>query len=345
MNAVNPSDARSLKPLAGEEPRFRLPARFEFGASEHVVLEWGRDGLTFEGKHDGLSVGSDLDGALRFDLPGGPLRCAVRATVVATEADADTVSVIFHGLAAESAAAVEFVIQSYLAGRIIVMNGGLAKGEQLRKDGAAAGASSRVALNLQRIAGLALVTLIGAVALYYLTSSAYERLFLFDATAARVAFPVTEIDAPIAGTVGKVAAIGAIAAGATLFTISDNGGTETPVASPCTCQIVSIDKAEGGFVSAGGSVVKLANNDAPASIEVSVPFALLGRVSQGAAADLKYLDGTSVSGANILGFKSMGNTRSNVVQFDLEPGRSLSPVRYGEPVSVTFDTAPWRRQQ
>jgi hypothetical protein len=338
MNVYAPARAWPLR----QQPRFKLPARLVVGDNAVPTLDWSRDGVSITAGSGAVSPGDTFSAALCFDLPGGVLSTPVEAIVRTHDRASGRTDISIAPSPGADLAAIDFVIESYLAGRITAMDGTLSKSETLRAAPRVVVPEADVGQSLRRIAGLVLISLAGAAALYFLASSAYGRLFVIDAVSAQIAFPTVEVDAPSAGTVTGLASAGPVSSGARLFTVTDAAGTETVVTSPCTCELVGIQKPEGSFVSPGSSVVKLARSDAAPTVLVSVAFPDMRRIYDGAAVDLKFLDGQVVRDAHVVEILSLSGVQSGVVSIAVEPGRPLRPAQYGEPVYASFDTAPWR---
>lgn len=195
---------------------------------------------------------------------------------------------------------------------------------------------------LRRLVGLGLFTLLGGTAALFLGTSIYDRLFVFEAASAQVAFDTVEVDSPVAGTLTSIAAPGPISNGTTLFSIVDAEGVVTEVASPCTCEVAEGGRGFGAFVSAGAVVTQLVRTDSTPRVLVSVNFPDVRRVYEGAAVDIRYLDGETIRSAKIASIRSLGGQQSGLVTIEVDPGRALRPSQFGEPVYARFDTAPWR---
>jgi hypothetical protein len=327
-----------------DQPRFKLPARLVIDGVSYRARDWSRNAVRFLAPRSGLVAGDSFAAELSFDLPGGALSTPIDTTVDAVKGD--EIDLAFTPAPGADLSAIDFVIEDYLAGRITAMDGMLTKSETLRAaPRQSAVAESGIGSAVRRLLGLGLITLIGALALYFLGTSAYDRLFVFDAASAQVAFPSVEVDAPIAGTLTAMAPLGTIANGAPLFKIADAAGTETAIPSPCNCELVSIERTVGSYVGNGGSVVKLVRHDSAATVLVAVAFPDMRRVYDGAAVDLKFLDGQVVRGAHVAAIRSLAGEQSGLVTLEVDPGRTLQPAQFGEPVYATFDAAPWRRSR
>jgi len=293
-----------------------------------------------------VSRGDRLEGFLIFDLPGATVSTAIDAEVQHYDPRSGRGGLSFVPRSNQDSSTIGMIIDDYLSGKIKVHNGMLTKSETVRIAPRMAINSAKVANGLsallRRLIGLALFTVAGGAALYYLGTSIYDRLFVFEAASAQVSFETIDQESPVAGTLTATAKPGPIANGAVLFDVVDGNGTTTEVASPCTCEVASGGREYGAFVSAGSSVVRLIRTEATPKIIVAVSFPDVRRVYEGAAIDIRYLDGQAIRGAHILNIRSLDGQQSGLVTIEVDPGRALTPSQYGEPVYARFDTAPWR---
>lgn len=343
-----PTSVENAKPQRElrKQPRYKLPARLVVQGASIAVVDWSRGGLGFSIKGAEIGPGDTLNAELTFDLPGGALSMSIAGVIRHYDKRSGRGGLSFDPPDG-GASAIDRVIEDYLAGKIQVKNGMLAKGETARTVtlanlGPAAVSGNGAGVIFRRAIGLLLFTLAGAIALYFLGTSIYDRLFVFEAVSSQVAFDTLEQDAPVAGTLTAVAEAGPIANGAILFSVVDANGAVTEVASPCTCEVAPGSREFGAFVSAGSTIVKLVRTDSPARVLVSVSFPDVRRIYEGAAVDLRFLDGQSVKGAHIAAIRSLGGQQNGLVTIEVDPGRPLTAAQFGEPVYARFDTAPWR---
>ncbi|HWA20482.1 MAG TPA: PilZ domain-containing protein [Devosia sp.] len=346
VHALHPAAPAAKPRELRREPRYKLPARLVIDGTSITVLDWSRSGVGFLIKGAEINRGDRFLADLVFDLPGATLSTGIDAQIEHYDQRTGRGGLSYELQPEDGESAIDLIVDEYLAGRIKVRDGMLVKSETTRtapRIGLAA-AKENNALNegLRRLAGLGLFTILGGAAALFLGTSIYDRLFVFEAASAQVAFETVEVDSPVAGTLTAMAPAGPITNGATLFSIVDAEGVVTEVASPCTCEVATGGRGFGAFVSAGSVVTKLVRTDSSPRVLVSVNFPDVRRVYEGAAVDIRYLDGQAIRSAHILSIRSLGGQQSGLVTIEVDPGRLLKPSQFGEPVYARFDTAPWR---
>ncbi len=325
-------------------PRFKLPATLVVEGAEVEVFDWSRDGVGFIAPSASLTPGESMPAELRFDFPGASMAMAIDATIRHFDPRSGRGGLSYTLGRPDDGTILDFIINEHLAGRIMSTEGVLGTSDSTRakpkpvekpRENVAAGIT-------RRVVGLGLFTLGGALALYFLGSSIYNRLFVFEAVSAQVSATTVDLDAPVAGAITALAAPGRIAPGATAFSIVDAFGGQTDVASPCDCEVAEGGRSVGSYASPGSVVQRLIPVDAQPFVAVSVAFPDVSRIYDGAAVDLKFIDGTTVNGARIVAVENLREQGSGLVTVTVDPGQPIPPARFGEPVYARFDTAPWR---
>ena len=335
-----PKKVRELR----ANPRFKLPAVLVVEGAAVEVFDWSKSGVGFHAPGANLAPGETMPAELRFDFPAASLRMAIDATIRHYDPQSGRGGLSYTLRRPEDGTIRDFIIDEHLAGRIMSTDGLLANSESTRANPAPvvrrresfAGGITR------RVVGLALFTLGGALALYFLGSSIYNRLFVFEAVSAQVSATTVDLDAPVAGTIVALAAPGHLAPGAPAFSIVDAFGSRTDVPSPCDCEVAEGGRSVGSYASPGSVVQRLIPIDAQPFVSVSVAFPDVSRIYDGAAVDLKFIDGTTISGARIVSVENLREQGSGLVTVTVDPGLAIPPARFGEPVYARFDTAPWR---
>jgi hypothetical protein len=325
-------------------PRFKLPAILVVDGIEVEVLDWSRSGVGFLAPAADLASGETMPAELRFDFPRASLAMAIEAEVRHFDPRTGRGGLSYTLRRPEDGGILDFIINEHLAGRIMSTDGVLGTSDTTRAHPAPVARRRESLLGgiTRRVVGLALFTLGGALALYFLGSSIYNRLFVFEAVSAQVAATTVDLDAPVAGTIVAMALPGPIAPGAPAFGIVDAFGGRTDVASPCDCEVAEGGRAVGSYASPGSVVQQLIPIDAQPFVSVSVAFPDVSRIYDGATVDLKFIDGTAVSGARIVSVENLREQGSGLVTVTVDPGFAIPPARFGEPVYARFDTAPWR---
>jgi len=325
-------------------PRFKLPATLVVEGNEVEVFDWSRGGVGFHAPQAALQSGETMPAELRFDFPGASMAVAIEATIRHFDPRSGRGGLSYTLHRPEDGGVLDFIINEHLAGRIMSTDGVLGTSDSTRaKPRPVEKQRANVATNfIRRVVGLGLFTLGGALALYFLGSSIYNRLFVFEAVSAQVSATTVDLDAPVAGTIVALAAPGHIAPGAPAFGIIDAFGARTDVASPCDCEVAEGGRSVGSYASPGSVVQRLIPVDAQPFVAVSVAFPDVSRIYGGATVDLKFIDGTTVDGARIVSVESLREQGSGLVTVTVDPGQPIPPARFGEPVYARFDTAPWR---
>lgn len=335
-----PKTARELR----SNPRFKLPARLLVEDADYAVSDFSRSGVGFVASGMQLAVGQSFPAELRFGFPDVVLGVEILATLRHVDPRSGAAGLSFTHRHPDGAGILDFIINEHLAGRIMSTDGTLSRSDATRATPRPAPLpqTRTGAQVVRRVVGLGLFTLGGALALTFLGSSIYNRLFVFEAVSAQVAAQTVDLDAPVAGTIVAVAPAGRIAPGAPAFSVVDAFGAQTDVISPCDCEVTEGGRAVGSYASPGAVVQRLIPADAAPFVSVSVAFPDVNRIYDGAAVDLKFIDGTSVAGARIVAVENLREQGSGLVTVTVDPGLALPPARFGEPVYARFDTAPWR---
>lgn len=325
-------------------PRFKVPATLVVENREVEVFDWSRDGVGFHAPGADLRPGETMPAELRFDFPGASMAVAIDATIRHFDPRSGRGGLSYTLHRPEDGGVLDFIINEHLAGRIMSTEGILGTSEATRAQPkpAAAPRANGVATFGRRVIGLAVFTLGGALALYFLGSSIYNRLFVFEAVSAQVSATTVDLDAPVAGTIVALAPAGPIAPGAPAFSVVDAFGARTDVPSPCDCEVAEGGRAVGSYASPGSVVQRLIPVDAQPFVAVSVAFPDVSRIYDSAAVDLKFIDGKSVNGARIVSVENLREQGSGLVTVTVDPGQPIPAARFGEPVYARFDTAPWR---
>lgn len=325
-------------------PRFKVPATLVVEGAEVEVFDWSKSGVGFIAPGASIAVGDEVEAELRFAFPDASMGMAIDATIRHFDPRTGRGGLSYLHRRPEDGAIIDFIINQHLAGRIMSTDGVLGtsdatratpKPAERRRENPATGIT-------RRVVGLGLFTLGGALALYFLGSSIYNRLFVFEAVSAQVSADTVDLDAPVAGTIVALAAPGPIAPGTTAFSIVDAFGGQTDVPSPCDCEVAEGGRAVGSYASPGAVVQKLIPVDAAPYVAISVAFPDVSRIYDGAAVDLKFIDGTAVNGARIVKVENLREQGSGLVTVTVDAGTAIPAARYGEPVYARFDTAPWR---
>lgn len=340
---VAPAAPKKVRELRNN-PRFKLPATLVLDGVELPVSDFSRNGIGFDAPRAAFTPGETFAAELRFGFPDASLGIEVDAEVRHFDRRSGHGGLSFTHRSADGGATLDFIINEHLTGRIMSADGVLSSSNATRANPRPVVAPRQNAVSQigRRVVGLGLFTLGGALALYFLGSSIYNRLFVFEAVSAQVAASTVDLDAPVAGTVVAVAAPGPVAPGAPVFSIVDAFGVQTDVPSPCDCVVTEGGRTVGSYASPGSVVQRLIPVDAPPFVSVSVAFPDVSRIYDGAAVDLKFIDGATVNGAHIVAVENLREQGSGLVTVTVDPGFAIAAERFGEPVYARFDTAPWR---
>jgi hypothetical protein len=333
-----PKKVRELR----QNPRFKLPATLVVDGAGIEVLDFSKSGVGFIAPGADLAPGEPVAAELRFDFPGASMAMAIDATIRHFDTRSGRGGLSYSLRRPDDGTILDFIINEHLAGRIMSTESGILGTSDSTRAKPKPIERPRDAGITRRVVGLGLFTLGGALALYFLGSSIYNRLFVFEAVSAQVSAETVDLDAPVAGTIVALAAAGPIAPGAPAFSIVDAFGGQTDVTSPCDCEVTDGGRAIGSYASPGAVVQRLIPVNATPFVSISVAFPDVSRVYDGAAVDLKFIDGATVSGARIVSVENLRGQASGLVTVTVDPGTAISPARFGEPVYARFDTAPWR---
>lgn len=335
-----------------QHTRYKLPLKVRFNNQVYDAVDWSIGGVGIEGMDLDLGIGSVHSLALSFTFDGFNLTMRVNAEIRYVDRPRRRVGFRFIEMTERQLNLIQFVIDAHLAGEIV--DGGEIL-EVTRRDsmmparGAKAAApvetrQEKIARIASRAASYSVIVGILLGILIFVASNVYDRLYIVRPAMATITGDLIVIAPQTAGQVGGLVRGGEVAAGETVFTITDGTGQATPVVSPCDCRVLSNAVQEGAVVRAGQTVATLVGANVQPIVAAAVDYDQLDRLSGGAVARIQYLDGTETTVEDVrfqpavLG-AGAGVDAGNRAIVELDPGRDLDAQAIGQPVNVWFDTS------
>lgn len=330
--------------IHGDHPVIRLPF--------NVVI----NGRSYQG--NGLSiVGAEATGlidpqlhgrvqvaTLNFNFPGYSISLPVDAAIGAGAPESGTVTLRFLEPTGPHLPQLRYILNSYVGGELIGVDGLIRTGDKAEKTRAEAPAakppaSRSIATGLRwgAFAGLGLL-LVGFVGV-----KLYERLFVTPVTGlSTITLDGMDLRAISPGQldfVNPAATKGEIA-----FAIRTTAGEVLAVSMPCDCVVAPGAAQSGATVLAGDTVMTVAPADAPVVITSHVDGNGLRRLAAGGRADVHMPDGSattaSLDASELPGLLRSATADGASIPVTLVPASPIEPALVGTPVEVLITSDP-----
>jgi mannuronan synthase len=243
-------------------------------------------------------AGSELEGAervvvLKFNFGAYAISVPVAAHVTRLKPKEGMLKLDFLEPTGEHLPALRYVLNSFVAGEVISLNGLISARESAVTTKPAKAAAKQSTLQHLKQAGRLAATALATVALALLVGKlATDRLFSSDVTQLAMASQGGEALRAIAS--GQIAVLNPAAAkGEVVYAIRVASGDTLNVVMPCDCKAKIDNLAEGSTVLTGETIVKLAKPGAPNRVEVVVTASQVKTLLAGSFVELNFAGGTT----------------------------------------------------
>jgi mannuronan synthase len=282
------------------------PARLDAG-NEHpntnIPFTAIIDGRQFSGSSISLVsatvsglAGAEMDGAeriavIRFGFGIYSISVPVAARINRTHAPTGAFRLDFAEPAGEHLPILRYLLNSYVAGDIVSLNGIVSLREKAVSGGGALPAAKKTTSQRLAFTGRLLATGLASAALLAVAANlAYQRFLTSDVTQLAVISQGGEAMRAIAS--GQLGYLNPSAAkGEVVYAIRAASGDTLNVVMPCDCKAVAANVLEGSTVLSGETVVELLRAGAAPSVLATVDSAQAKRLLAGDSAELRFAGG------------------------------------------------------
>lgn len=269
--------------------RLKIPIQVEVDGVRYQVDDWSMGGFGIESDITSRQPGERFPAKLTFPFEDFEIVLRLDCQMVYVLSDTNRFGCRFVSLSRDQIGLFRYLVDAYLSGEVV------SAGDILGLRGRDGGAQARLdqltanpfeeeettGRRLRRIAGYALVGLLGAGLLATIWFGVEQRFLTVEATAAVVDAPVFEVRAPASGIL-QPASIGEdVRDGQRLGTVRDRDGMASDVVSPCECRVMSWQVLPGQYAQEGEAVVTLVATDRPVLVRAEVPMDAVDRLSVG----------------------------------------------------------------
>ncbi|PDT80345.1 PilZ domain-containing protein [Sinorhizobium sp. BJ1] len=336
-----------------EFPRYKVPLSALIDGKRAEVCDWSVAGLGLAAVDLKLLPDELVSVTVLIETEGSRLELTLNTKVVWAKPEEHRAGLQILDSEDKTAPLADFA-DLYLAGRILQNDSKILVWEKQMSEiqdaktavvGATLPAAGSNGL-AGRVFGLSIFAIIGLAAFFFLFDIVYKRLFTFEAISASIAAETVSVFQPRDGLVEFENIPQKVRRGDKLATIvldaaDQNGNKTVDVISPCNCYVLSIDHPASTYGRAGSRILSLADEDATSYVSLRLPFRRLSSISGSPQISLTYLDGTTVTGVEILSVPKVTEYTATQLEILVKPGRDINPSMIGQPVLATFDVAPW----
>ncbi len=314
------------------------------GKSSYAVKDLSSSGIALQDVDGVWKAGQQIKVSLKFRFAAFSMLVPLEIEVQHFDAEAKILGGRFINMTPEKISIVNHLLKAYMGGDVVVVNDILSIAARdnftvPRKQKTHAPAS----LDWKRqIPGLAVIAVLGVMAVWLIVSNVYQGLFFMKSADAYVAGPTIELKASANGyfTSRLTPSKKILQAGEVVGTINTDKGP-AQVISPCNCYIAQNLKQDQDYINAGDSVVSLAPVKAAPWVMASVDPKNIGRLKENSRVTV------SVVGSNAFYTGYIDSIRSSMtpvgpfgfqppVQIKIIPEQPI-PVNFlGRPAQVSF---------
>ncbi|MHA7774464.1 PilZ domain-containing protein [Roseibium sp. M-1] len=335
-----------------QHPRFKLPLMVVIKDRKYMAADWSVGGVALQNADQAFKAGEPVDLTMSFNLQGYAVNLKMNGIVRYNRRDIGRCGIEFTDVTQRQLTLIRYMIDCYISGQLVEAGDVLefmsrdssAKARKKELDKAANDDRSRSLLGIvQQVFGFTLTFGLAFLALAYLGVSAFNRIFVFDANSATVESELVSLPAPSSGFVTSFADKTSFKAGEQVYVFVDIKTQEqTPVFSPCNCDVVGEVPAEGDYVARGQSPVKFFDSFAPSFVKAKISFEDISRLGTDTNTAISFMDGTEIR----LGYlpekvlKNIVNpdVLDDNVYLSIPVDREFSAEDVGLPVRVRFNT-------
>jgi mannuronan synthase len=269
--------------------RLKIPIQVEIDGVRYQVDDWSMGGFGIESDMTSRQAGERFSAKLTFPFEDFEIVLRLDCQMVYLLSDASRFGCRFVSLSRDQIGLFRYLVDAYLSGEVVSAGDILG----LRgRDGSAQARLEQLAANpfaeeegtgrrIRRIAGYALLGLLGVALVAAVWYGVEERFLTVQASAAVVDAPVFRVRAPASGILQPASIGEEVRAGQRLATIRDRDGLASDVVSPCACRVMTWQVLPGQYAQEGEAVVTLVATDRPVLVRAEVPMDAVDRLQVG----------------------------------------------------------------
>lgn len=326
--------------------RISLPVRVEINGEFYTAADWSHGGVGLEIAEEGgdtshFTKGMMLEAALHFPFEGFSITIPAKLEVIYANSGRRRIGCRFEDLDRQRQSLLHYFVTASIGGEIIRMQEVMeivARNNFTRSRNIPEAPKKDITQRL-RMASLAVI---GLLLLGYIGLSLYERLFILQATSARVTAELLTADAPAGGKVyyQPLMPDSRVEKGQPLLTIATAKGNVLSVDSPCDCTIKRRLAENNRLARKGEPLLELAPLNTQPWVEAYLPQKHAVQLATGQEALLtlpgyrKIWRGTIASIQAGKGFS--GNALIRIISKKPLPVEAVD-----DPVALRIDTLGW----
>jgi mannuronan synthase len=327
----------------------RLPLLATSGAKSYSVPEWSVSGFRVAGLESKAAVGDVMPFRLLLPFDAFELVLTVNAKVLRINPSAASADMAFLSLTKRQIDLLQYVSDAYLSeelvstGDIIEVVAKTPMSAEMPMAAHPSSPSKKAGRALGKAFSALALSAVAVGLIFYLASSAYQRVFIISAVSGLVAVESSAIASPVAGIAVITAADAPLKVGDPVAEVTALGGEVVKIASPCNCTVPAQSQSGAMPVAAGGRILFLHHDGSAPKISAFVRYEDLLRLYRGASIKLFFADGSVSNDAAIESLPSLSPDNlpdGGLVEIEIKPGAELKRDFIGQPVFVQFDTGP-----
>jgi len=323
---------------ANEHPRLRIPFSVTIDGRAYEGVTLSMVGARIAGIAAANWAGATKLAIFRFSFKEFWLSLPIDVTVASSDSETGAIALRFRDPTGQHMPQIRYLLNSWLAGDHVTMNGLLGVKEVAESDSTSA---PKTALK----SGNAILAKVGGI---LGISLATVGLFAFIATALSNRLFVTQVEGPAVvhrqGLTMKATASGQIdfinldaAAGQPVYSILSSTGVSVTASMPCDCEATLAGIERGATVLAGQPILDATRRDAPLIVRSSLTGPELRKLAAGATAEIETTGNSRVEAKIVL--ERTATNPGEPLPVTLFPAQPLE-LPPGRPVVVHLDNSP-----
>lgn len=330
-----------------QHARYKLPLKCVIDQHRYSSIDWCLGGVGVATGNVTFGEGQVLPLQLQIPLDGFDMLLPVKAEVRHSSAETGRTGFKFIDTSPAAQRMLRYIHDSYLSGEIIEGNdildfakraSGEVKLRPRKSDEAVPGAGK-----LRKAGGIVATLALSLALAAFLTSSLYQRLWVFEADSAVVTVDTVPVLAPANGIITNLVT-GPVKSGERILTVLTESGQSTSVVASCDCSAEPTGPAVDTQIKVGAQVLGLRHADAKPHVVAMVDRSHLMALYKAPHVSVDLPQGTVlhdvvVSQLPKVSEQSAATSDRVAVRIDLG-GHELS-AEIGTPAAVRFDNGPW----
>ena len=328
--------------------RLKIPIVVEIDGSRFTVDDWSMGGFGILAEMSSRQPGESFPARLIFPFEDFEVSLRLDCQMVYILDDSTRFGCRFLSMSRGQLSLFRYLVDAYLSGEMV------SGGDILHIAGRENSAEAReqplsftpyaeeetLGRKIKRVAGYALLLLVGAGLVGTVALGFQDRFFTVRAESAVIHAPMTRIRAPLAGILRPLDTPPLLEPGMAIARLESADTPSTFIDSPCACVIIEWPATPGGFVQQGEEIAVLVSADSPLTVRAKVAFADALEMREGDIAEVTIPGRTGLMRGQIqsIDFKpdlgGSGNNRATTVT--IRPDEPFDFTDLGSIVSVRF---------